>query len=98
MLIAANANVGCVDNVRLIKRMQIQNLWVLLQSGKTPLHLAAENRHAGVVATLLEEGASSEVEDNDKKTPMQLAHANGHKNVMSVLKGEDIFYKVTASL
>merc|ERR1712194_670011 len=54
--------------------------------GSTPLHYAAENRHAGVVATLLEEGGDASAVDSDGKTPMALAEAAGHKNVISVLK------------
>ena len=43
------------------------------QSGKTPLHLAAEEGFTPVVETLLAGKADPNAKDNDGKTPLQLA-------------------------
>jgi ankyrin repeat protein len=54
--------------------------------GKTLLHYAAEGGHKEVVAYLLENGASTEVQDNDYKTPIELAgQAEAPKEVIDLL-------------
>jgi hypothetical protein len=52
---------------------------------KTPLHGAALNGHAVVVASLLELGADAEARDSCGATPLLEACANGHPAVVAAL-------------
>jgi len=58
----------------------------------TPLHLAAENCHANVVALLLDKGASINVPASDNETPLHLAAQEGCLEVVNLLitRGADI--------
>lgn len=52
----------------------------------TPLHLAAQFGHAGIVEVLLEYGADATLKDEYGDTPMDDAIANKQKNVIELLK------------
>lgn len=53
--------------------------------GLTPLHLAAMNCHADVVALLLDHGAEINVRARDQATPLHLAAQEGCTNVVALL-------------
>jgi ankyrin repeat protein len=49
------------------------SLHVRNENGQTPLHLASENDHPGVVASLLKIGADVDVQDSNSMTPLLYA-------------------------
>lgn len=53
-------------------------LAILLQIGRSPLHLAARNGHTEVVAGLLSARAAVDMTDDEGMTPLALAAAKGH--------------------
>ena len=54
-------------------------------SGSTPLHVAASNGHAEVVALLLEKGADPNAQNRLEVTPLHMAAKNGHLPVVEML-------------
>jgi ankyrin repeat protein len=50
--------------------------------GKTPLHLASQQGHLGVIEILISYGADLHILDNDGKTAQDLAAQNGHNHVV----------------
>ena len=59
--------------------------------GRTPLHLAAENGHAGLVSYFIRKGADVNAEDDDFATPLHLAVVGGYIAIVRILlqKGAD---------
>ncbi len=57
----------------------------------TPLHWAAGNGHAGVVALLIDSGATATLKSHDGATPRDMAIAKGHADIARFLeaKGAD---------
>ena len=51
---------------------------ILLQVGRSPLHLAARNGHTEVVAGLLSARAAVDMSDDEGMTPLALAAAKGY--------------------
>ena len=54
-------------------------------SGSTPLHVAASNGHAEVVALLLENGADPNAKNRIDVTPLHMAAMDGHLPVVELL-------------
>ncbi|KAH7362757.1 hypothetical protein B0T11DRAFT_281362 [Plectosphaerella cucumerina] len=52
---------------------------------QTPLHVAAERGHAGVVEWLIQHGAKASY-DYLHQEPLDLARREGHENVVDVFK------------
>ena len=55
-------------------------------SGNTPLHLAAENDHAGIAQLLIKKGAYINATDDGRRTPLNRAAANGHAEIVALLQ------------
>jgi ankyrin repeat protein len=57
----------------------------------TPLHWAAGNGHAGVVAILVEAGARRDVKAYNGLSPLELAVEKGHGDIARILEepGDD---------
>ena len=53
--------------------------------GRQPLHLAAENGHGDMVATLLGQGAQLDAADGEGWTPLHFATKNGYQSVVQLL-------------
>ena len=53
-----------------------------MNSGKTPLYLAAGNGHLDVVRHLVEVGADKDRAENEGATPLYVAAQNGHLDVV----------------
>ena len=58
--------------------------------GKTPLHRAAEAGQADIVAYLVEQKASLEIEDNDGRTPYFLAFMNQQWGPVYILRAHSV--------
>lgn len=55
-------------------------------SGKTPLHSAAEWGHKAEAELLLAHKAKANAKDNHGKTPLQLAEEKGYKDLAELLR------------
>ena len=51
----------------------------------TPMHMATDRGHSGVVSLLLQCGANVDYRDGDGWTPLHLAAAGGYFNIISIL-------------
>lgn len=54
--------------------------------GRTPLHLAATEGHAGAARILLENGAATHVRDRWGQLPLEIARRHRHKQVIAALR------------
>ena len=54
--------------------------------GNTPLHHAAYNGHAAVVAQLLQAKANPTAVDKDGDTPAKYAESQGHRDLAKLLQ------------
>jgi ankyrin repeat protein len=54
-------------------------------SGRTPLHLAAQNGHLGFCRFLLKHGARVSIEDKAGFTPLELATHGGYHEIIELL-------------
>lgn len=68
---------------------------VILDNGRTPLHVASDYGHAEVVDYLLSKGANVNVQDKHKITPLLNACYEGHADCVKLLleKGADKSHK-----
>jgi len=55
------------------------------KDGWTPLHLASQNGHIGVVQFHVEHGADPTAQDKDRWTPLHSASKNGHAEIVQFL-------------
>ena len=55
--------------------------------GVTPLHVAAEKGHLGMVSLLLSHGASPGARNEFGETPLHLAREHGHQKIAALLEG-----------
>jgi len=53
--------------------------------GFTPLHLAADRGHLGVVSLLLQNGADPSIKDSDEQTAIELARCAEHSEIVQML-------------
>jgi ankyrin repeat protein len=99
VLLQMGAEVNAIDHKyqetslhRVASHTNITNLLVrgagvdfMHKSGRTPLHLAAENGHTSIVEVLLTKGAHVNAVDRDRAIPLHFATKNGHKNIVKTL-------------
>ena len=64
------------------------------QNGFTPLYMAAQEDHDGVVRQLLASGANQSLATEDGFTPLAVALQQGHDKVVAVLLENDTRGKV----
>lgn len=83
LLVAAKAGEG--DSVWLLLTQSNVRIDIRDRNGQTPLSLAAENGHEGIVQMLLERGTTTETQDSKSQTPLLLAAVNGHESVVQML-------------
>lgn len=55
------------------------------ENGKTPLHIAAEMKNAGIVSILLSKGANPAIKDRSGKTPLRIAVDSGSADCVEVI-------------
>ena len=65
------------------------------QNGFTPLYMAAQEDHDGVVRQLLASGANQSLATEDGFTPLAVALQQGHDEVVAVLLENDTRGKVS---
>lgn len=71
---------------RLLHTAGHPNVGVGYQRSCTPLHMAAQEGHAGIVKMLVEAGGELSIGlEHSGKTPLQLANENGHSEVAALL-------------
>jgi len=59
------------------------------KTGKTPLHVAVDNKQTELVKSLIEKGADVNATDNEKYTPLTLAVQSNNKDVVNILIERD---------
>jgi len=57
------------------------------ESEQTPLHIVAQQGHSELCELLLNYGAKTSLEDNNRQTPLSLALNAGHPDICIMLKG-----------
>ena len=83
--------VACGDLELVETLLPVTNYNIPDQDGKTPLHLAVENRHISIAKYLLEFGADLNQRDAAGKTALHYAAHNKHDGIFEYLisKGAD---------
>jgi ankyrin len=74
-----------VTIMRKLLKLQRDAINVADQTGKTPLHLAAQNGHVGVVNLLLNAGSNVHTKDRTGMTPLHFAAAEGNEKIVKIL-------------
>ena len=67
------------------KRTLKESVNAQTQSGSTPLLLAAQRGHVGIVNILLKSGAATDIHDEGGRLPLHSAAANGHTQIVELL-------------
>ena len=69
----------------IFEKLEDNNLEDINYSGKTPLHIAAENGHLSLCQLIIENVTVKNPKDKDGRTPLHLSAKRGHLQVYRML-------------